>query len=660
MGEWPEQDGRASKSDYSRRNFDLSGDPPYLIIDNDENHKDALPADIAFLQSMNISREILVGIARLSRRKGIPASEILIARGIISRQEYLAYLSDALGAELLTATPNTENVRIPPEDEKPSHKTALFFFPKALHFLDHGRLRLVINPEGGAAARLLKAMGANPFSSRNVLLATGTRLRRLWFDATKSRMALQAREYLARNYCDYSAMQRITPLQSAALVALLFLMGTCLYLFSQVTLFAMTVFFSVFYFAIICLRIILICHLDEIPVEDVSVNCSKATDPEDYSLYSIMVALYQEAAGVDELIASLERIDWPNEKREVFLICEEDDHETIAAIQQNSLPQGFQFVACPYSLPRTKPKALNFVLPLCAGEFTVIYDAEDQPDPGQLQEAWHKFSRSGRNVACLQAPLLIHNARQNWLTAMFGLEYETLFLGMLPIFSRLGAPLPLGGTSNHFRTSALKSAGGWDPYNVTEDADLGIRLSRMGYKCGTITRPTWEEAPPLLGIWTKQRTRWLKGWIQTLLVHTRNPVRTGRNLGWRANMYFHLLLTSIVISTLIHPIFLAQAGYYLATVSDLQRPDAYQLGLLGLSMFNLAGGYTTHGFLAYGVIKRHKSARSSPKLLLFLPIYWLLISFAGWRAVWHMFTRPFDWEKTTHGLANDHANANMK
>lgn len=666
MGEWPEDDEEASELSSSTRFFDLGEDPPTLFIEDSSlqwkfEAVSALPADIAFLESPQISRDFLAKIALIAREKKVAASEILIARGIVSRREYLAHLADATGANLLSSSPPVGSVIIPQGDPTaPPDSDGLFSFPSALHLQAKGRLQLVVGPQNAGATRLLRAIKANPDSSRNVWLAPGSQLRRLWFDGLRDRMALQARTYLVRKFRDYSAARRMTHWQSVTSLFLIFLVGVALYTNLQATVFAMTAFFSMFYFAIISLRVCVIAYLDEVSTFREAVIDRDNIDPEDYPLYSIMVALYREADGISELVASLAAMDWPGSKREIFLICEEDDQETIAAIRKQHLPRGFQLVICPYSLPRTKPKALNFVLPLCAGEFTVIYDAEDRPDPKQLLEAWTKFSRLGKDTACLQAPLLINNDRQNWLTAMFALEYETLFLGMLPILSKLGVPLPLGGTSNHFRTSALKSAGGWDPFNVTEDADLGIRLSRMGYRCGTISRPTWEEAPPDLAIWIRQRTRWLKGWLQTVLVHTRNPIRTGRELGWRANVFFHLVMTSIVVSTLIHPIFLAQAIFYFAQISDMQRPDIYQLGLLGLSMFNLAGGYTTYGFLAYGVMARHKHTRSTPKLLLFLPVYWLLISYAGWRAVKQLFTHPFHWEKTTHGLANHHANANMK
>ncbi len=339
-------------------------------------------------------------------------------------------------------------------------------------------------------------------------------------------------------------------------------------------------------------------------------------------------------------------------------MCEEDDTDTQRAIRALALPPGFHLVVCPDCRPRTKPKALNFALPLATGEFTVIYDAEDRPHPYQLREAFERFSQSGPELACLQAPLAIHNRADNWLTAMFALEYETLFRGMLPALESLGAPFPLGGTSNHFRTATLRAAGEWDPWNVTEDADLGVRLARLGYRCGTLLLPTMEEAPRHLGVWLRQRTRWLKGWIQTIFVHTRNPAALVRDLGWRRTALFHLALSAIVLSALCHPVFLVLlAVEFGRSVLGVSAAGA-ELAMLVIAIFNLAAGYTTYAFLAHEIARRN--GRRVVPLLIGLPLYWLLISAAGWRAAWQFVFDPFRWEKTEHGLANSATGAIME
>jgi len=196
--------------------------------------------------------------------------------------------------------------------------------------------------------------------------------------------------------------------------------------------------------------------------------------------YTVMVALYREAAVAEQPIASLVRLDWPPSLLDIKLVCEADDQETIAALKALKPARYFEIVEVPLAAPRTKPKALTYALAAARGEFLAVYDAEDRPHPQQLREAHARFRASPPELACLQAPLIITNARDSWISALFSLEYSGLFRGLLPMLARREMPLPLGGTSNHFRTDALRKAGGWDPFNVTEDADLGFRLDRLG------------------------------------------------------------------------------------------------------------------------------------------------------------------------------------
>ena len=210
--------------------------------------------------------------------------------------------------------------------------------------------------------------------------------------------------------------------------------------------------------------------------------------------------------------------------------------------------------------------------------------------------------------------------------------------------------MPLGGTSNHFRTRALKNVGGWDPYNVTEDADLGIRIYREGFYTSTINSPTYEEAPPRLGVWIGQRTRWVKGWMQTLLVHSRNPVLFVKEMSTRKTIAYHLILTSVVMSILLHPVLLALFIWKFSELSGglFATSDAI---LMATSAFNLVGGYSTYGLLAYIVLKSMRQIKLMPFILTF-PLYWLLISYAGWLAVIQLMIKPHYWEKTPHGLAD--------
>jgi len=228
---------------------------------------------------------------------------------------------------------------------------------------------------------------------------------------------------------------------------------------------------------------------------------------------------------------------------------------------------------------RTKPKALNYALPLARGEFVVIYDAEDRPEPDQLRRALHRGGPP--NLAAVQARLNLYNASDSWLTSQFTIEYCALFDGLLPALDRLSLPIPLGGTSNHFRASALRWLMAWDAFNVTEDADLGIRLARSGYRCQVVASTTHEEAPARLMCWLRQRTRWLKGYVQTWLVHMRSPAALWRELGPRGFLAFQIMVGGTVLSALAHPWFYLLASMELAPANFWRGRGAFSAGRSG-------------------------------------------------------------------------------
>ena len=431
----------------------------------------------------------------------------------------------------------------------------------------------------------------------------------------------------------FSASQAVLlPLLSAGLAA-------CLWLWPHGTTLAIGVFLTLVYLAIILFRAALLSEFrgsKNLPATD---NYAVSEAPQ--KRYVILAALYHEASMVPELVAALDRLQWPAALKQVHLVCEADDAETIAAIRAIRLPARFHLFIAPPGRPRTKPRALNLCLAQCDGDYLVIYDAEDRPDPGQLLEAHRAFACGPETLACLQAPLAIDNRKTNWLTGMFALEYDTLFRGILPALAAWHAPMPLGGTSNHFKLPLLKAAGAWDAWNVTEDADLGMRLARMGYACSTITRPTFEEAPSRFTPWLKQRTRWLKGWMRTLLVHHRNPAQTLREMGARRFALFQLMLTGVVPSVLIHPVFLVTFAATLMDIAAGGHLSSTALALLGISTFNLVGGYSTYMVLAHAVANEMEPGRHKVfgirlparwRMILAFPVYWVLISLAGWRA----------------------------
>jgi cellulose synthase/poly-beta-1,6-N-acetylglucosamine synthase-like glycosyltransferase len=363
-------------------------------------------------------------------------------------------------------------------------------------------------------------------------------------------------------------------------------------------------------------------------------------------VYTIIVALYREAAQVKDLVAALRRLDYPAEKLDIKLVLEPDDDETREAVERVRPGPFFEVIIAPKGGPRTKPKALNAALPFARGAFVAVYDAEDRPEPDQLRVALEAFVAADERLACVQARLTIDNAADSWLTRLFTAEYAGLFDVFLPGLSAWRLPLPLGGSSNHFRTAVLRQVGAWDPYNVTEDADLGMRLARFGYRAAVIPSTTYEEAPARYGVWLRQRTRWLKGWVQTWLVHMRAPRRAMRELGTHGFLVFQLLVGGTVMAALVHSLFVAQLLWGLASV---------QLGGEAgpnwrLHVAILLAGYLISAALGLIGLKRRRLLGCAWALLL-IPLYWLLLSVAAWRALTQLVLDPYRWEKTEHGLA---------
>ena len=364
--------------------------------------------------------------------------------------------------------------------------------------------------------------------------------------------------------------------------------------------------------------------------------------------YSILVPLYREARIVPDLLRALLALDYPRDKLDCRIIVEADDLETASVCKALEGLRGFEVVRVPPSLPRTKPKAVNYALPYARGDYLVIFDAEDRPEPDQLLKAVGTFRRLPRTVACLQARLAFHN-RDRWLAKSFAIDYFTWFGSLLPGLEKLSVPMPLGGTSNHFRTAVLREIGAWDPFNVTEDADIGLRLAQLGYRTKMLDSTTWEEAPECVGVWIRQRSRWLKGYMQTWLVHSRNARSLIKQVGLGGFLAFQLFIGGAVLSALVNPIlwaiFAASCVWPVPMFGDL--PDNT------LGYVSAAGALGCNGLLTYlavaGPARRGEGALAPYGLT--VSIYWLLISVAAYRGLWQLVTKPFHWEKTTHGLS---------
>ena len=375
-------------------------------------------------------------------------------------------------------------------------------------------------------------------------------------------------------------------------------------------------------------------------------------EPPDHALppYTILVPLYREAAVLPRLLAALERLDYPRARLDIKLLIEADDEETKSALERLAPGPTFAVVIVPPGRPRTKPRALNVGLAQARGRLLTVYDAEDDPDPLQLRRIAAAFAQAPPHLACLQCPLLIDNARDSWLAGLFALEYAGLFDVLDPGLARLGLPIPLGGTSNHFRIEALRRLNGWDAWNVTEDADMGLRLARMGYAVGTLDAPTWEEAPARPRAWLAQRRRWMKGWTQTLIVHLRDPLRLLRELGALRAAALIATLAGGVLGPLLGPFyaaFLIHDAIWGGLLSP-QTPEQMIVSALWCAIAAL-GALALLAPMAMGA-RRRRLTRLLP-LLLLAPFYQALMSLAAALALVDLFMRPHHWAKTTHGLA---------
>ncbi len=367
-------------------------------------------------------------------------------------------------------------------------------------------------------------------------------------------------------------------------------------------------------------------------------------------LYTVLVPVYHEANIVGGLIEHLRRLDYPPEKLEILLLMEEDDRETIEAARAADPPDTVRFILIPDGEPKTKPRACNVGLFFARGEYVVIYDAEDRPESGQLRDAVAAFRQGADDLVCVQARLNYFNARQNVLTRMFTLEYSYWFDYMLPGLDRLGLPIPLGGTSNHFRADRLRSLGGWDAFNVTEDADLGLRAAAKGYTVGIIASTTFEEACSQVVPFVRQRTRWIKGYMQTAIVHTRRPVTFTREAGVRGLAGLVLLIAGTPATFLAVPVmWFVTAVWLVGAVSGTTVSQLFPHPFNMLAEFSMVvGNLGMIGLNALAVVRR-RMFHLLPFALL-APLYWVLHSIAAWRALEQLIRRPFVWEKTPHGL----------
>lgn len=449
-----------------------------------------------------------------------------------------------------------------------------------------------------------------------------------------------------------SARDRLSRGQRACFAAAGLLVAGGLVLATTATLVALTGAAGVVYLLVFAERVVLLRKaLGGGGVWRVDAGELAAVPDAELPVYTVLIPAYHEPQVLPHLLRSIAALDYPADKLDVILLLEEEDEVTRAAAVAADPPGYLTIVRVPYSEPQTKPKACNVGLAMARGELLTIYDAEDRPEPLQLRRAAVAFRQVPARVACLQARLAFFNHEQNIITNWFTTEYAMWFRLMLPGLVQQDAPIPLGGTSNHFRVDVLRDLGGWDAWNVTEDADLGVRLHREGLRTLVLDSVTWEEANSDFINWVKQRSRWFKGYLQTWLVHTRHPVRMCREVGVLGFLRFNLFVGGTPLLALVNPVFwalsAAWASSHLELVRELFPAPLFYTGLI-CSVF---GNFT---FVYVNLIAARQTGigRLVPAALL-SPFYWAMMSLAAAKALVQLIVAPSFWEKTTHGLGEE-------
>jgi glycosyltransferase XagB len=465
--------------------------------------------------------------------------------------------------------------------------------------------------------------------------------------------------YRGQNYIHYNrlplnetALMTVTPYQkqllllAASALAVLFLFNW------QLTLILALGFMSYFYFADVVFNFFLVTR-SIVNNQDYAAHPKEVASLSDEALptYTIFCPLYKEAHVLPQFVEAMKQLDYPAEKIQILLLLETDDKKTINRAKNMILPNNMQIVIVPHTLPKTKPKACNYGLQIATGDIAVIYDAEDMPDPLQLKKTALAFRNNPDDVICVQAKLNFYNPGQNLLTRLFATEYSLWFDLILPGLQSLNAPLPLGGTSNHFKTAALKQLGGWDAFNVTEDCDLGIRLAANGYRTIMIDSVTLEEANSDTQNWLNQRSRWLKGYMQTYLVHMRQAgrmIKQGQNrLFAGINMIVGGKLLALLINPLLWTLFILYFGLRPLVGPTIEALFPAAIFYIAVAAF-VAGNFL---YLYYFMVAVAKTGRYHlARYALFMPGYWLLISISAWKALVQLIFKPHYWFKTKHGL----------
>jgi cellulose synthase/poly-beta-1,6-N-acetylglucosamine synthase-like glycosyltransferase len=580
----------------------------------------------------------------LQRKWNVRFGDIVIAQGMVKPRDFYRTLADRFGLaymDLMEARPDPSLARI----EHLEDYSRLLLLP----WRRQGGQVIVATADPGPQALLF----ARRHFGADVWMVVTSKFDILWtlqrtFEKEYSHKAVFG---LADMDPESSAKQVVTPQQGVFLYLCLtaLLAGVA---FAPVgTLIAFNLVMAVFYLGNFFLKAVLVAFGANSRVVDRKVTDAevKALKDEELPVFTVLVPMYKEPEVLPILAAALRRLDYPMAKLDIKLVLEAGDRETIDAAKALGLEGSFEIIRVPASKPQTKPKACNYAINFARGDYLVIFDAEDQPEPDQLKKVVIAFEKAGPQVACIQCRLNYFNAEENWLTRMFTLDYSLWFDYMLPGLERLNIPIPLGGTSNHFRMDVLRKLHSWDPFNVTEDADLGVRLTQKGYRVAVCNSTTFEEANVSIPNWIRQRSRWIKGYMQTYLVHMRHPVHLYRSVGAGGFWGFQFFVGGTMLSGILNPIFWGFYLFWLLFGGDF-LDQLFPTVLLYLSLFNLLAGNGLFTYLSIIAPVKRGWMNLAPWGLT-VAGYWALMSVAAYKALWQLVRNPFYWEKTQHGLS---------
>jgi cellulose synthase/poly-beta-1,6-N-acetylglucosamine synthase-like glycosyltransferase len=590
-----------------------------------------------------ITQSQLTEALRIQGRTGGRIGEVLLHSGLVSEENVASVLAEQLRFPLVdvsTLKPDPGALSLVPEILARRHR----FVPIAIH--DHVLYLAMADPLDDTALAQLRRHTRLPIRT---LIGSRRAVEQLLERTYAERYVRVATAELLNRSPAESAYRVLTRPQAAVLLAILTVFLLFLARTPIATLIAFNAATTFFYISFSLYKFKLISdalgHKFELPV---SAEEIAALDERELPIITIIVPLYREAAVVRKLVKSIANLDYPRQKLDVKLVTEEDDDETREALQTLDLAPHFKVLVVPDAQPKTKPKACNYALIQAEGKYVVIYDAEDQPEPDQLKKVMAAFMKAEERIVCIQCKLNYYNRDQNLLTRWFTIEYSSWFDLFMPGLDAANSPIPLGGTSNFLDREKLIELGAWDPFNVTEDADLGIRLHRAGYKTAIVDSTTFEEANSDLYNWIRQRSRWVKGYIQTWLVHMRHPIKLQRQIGWRSWWSFQFVIAGTFVGFLINPLYWLLTTLWIATHAGFIRalfPSfIYFSAAFGLFIGNFVFTYVN----VAGTVRR--GYPELVKYALLSPLYWALMSVGAYKGFFQLFYRPFYWEKTVHGL----------